>query len=149
MPKATHKVTLSEAPNCCGYFIMNHFFKHRNPYSIHDWTESERKYYGYDQKWIDARNQQEYTETKEAYHKRLTAEIGAFTTSYKSKKCYFIAVLNALEITEGADQVLLDIGFEELIPNMKNPTGTNITMYVYHLLPKTKKKVESVLKKAS
>lgn len=147
--KPTHKVVTEQLKNCCGIYLMNHFFKHHDPYKVSDYSTYDQKYYGVDQKFIDARNAAEFTETDEQYQNRIRPEVQAQVSSLKNKKSYIIAVLNSEEIKSGAEEVLLDEGFEVLVPETKNPTGSSITFYICHLLPqaKDKKVVTSVLSK--
>jgi hypothetical protein len=147
IPKPTIKVQVGSIVDCCGAILLYSFHKHHDPYKLSDWSEYDQETYGINQKHVDAKNQSEFTETQKEYQIRIKKEVEIQQKNYDKKKSYLIVFLNDLEISSGAEEVLLSLGFEISIPRTKNPTGTAITQYVYHLLPKEAQKQKSVLKK--
>lgn len=137
---------------CCGVYFLSNFFKNEDPYKISQWgaTEYDRKRYNpnlvIDQKYVDKFNKDNGRETKDEYHSRIRTSLINAIDSLKNKKSYYLAILNSIEVKQIGD-IFLDLGFEVLVPETKNPTGSAITMYIYHLLPREKKAVTSVIKK--
>lgn len=145
-PKCPVKINTKQIIECCGAILLYSFHKCRNPHKLSDYSRIDREFYGYTQKMINKWNACEYTEVKDTYITRIKQEVETIQKEYKSKKSYLIAFLNDEEIGNGAEEVLLDLGFDIAIPRTKNPTGTAITQYVFHLLPKPKQH-KSVIKK--
>lgn len=96
------------------------------------------------QKYVDEQNKIRGHETQEQYLDRIKERLRHFVKEFTNKKAYFLAVLNSTE-RASLHEIFLDEGFEVLIDETKNPTGSTITTYVYHLLPRQKKVVKSAL----
>lgn len=137
--------------NCCGVYFLNNFFANPLPVTIETYgkTEAERKRnYGglITQAYVDEHNKINKSETTEEYHKRIRKSLQDNISGFTNKKSYFLAILNEAE-SKDIESILLDVGFEILVPLTKNPTGSAITLYIYHLLPRSvvKKVVQSVI----
>lgn len=142
-----HKVTLTLFTNCCGIYNLNHFFQNK-PYLWQQNGTDFHPYAGYfSQKDVDEKYNipQGLTEdTEDKWVSRVKKEIQQWIDAYKNKKSYFLAAMNSEE-SKVLEKTLLDLGFEILVPETKNPTGTAITLYIYHLLPRDSKPVKSIL----
>jgi hypothetical protein len=138
--------------NCCGVYLLNNFFANETPWTIEKWgrDEAERKRYYptliIDQAFVDKSNKLAGRETKEEYKTRIRTGLEHAINTLKNKKSYYLAILNELEAKE-IEPILLDLGFEILVPLTKNPTGSAIVLYIYHLLPRhvVKKVVQSAI----
>lgn len=147
-----HIVVNEQLKNCCGIYLLHDFFPNALPVKIEIWgrTEAERKRnyprLTIDQKYVDKYNKDQGNETPEEYKTRIRTSLEIQIMGYTNKKSYFILVLNESE-SKSIEDILLDLGFEILVPLTKNPTGSAITMYIYHLLPRpvVKKVVQSVI----
>lgn len=141
-----NKVTVEQINRCCGAYLMHSFDRMVEPITLSRFrqiyngsaTDEQHK------AWL-----KDNCETLEEHKKRIRFQVSTFQSDWKNKKAYFLAITNSKEKQAGVDEILLDLGFEVLVPTMKNPTGTDITMFIYHLLPRKKEETKSVLKKAA
>lgn len=144
-----NRVTLDPFTNCCGIFNLNNFFQNK-PYIWKDPATSFHPTYGYySQKDVDEKYNipQGFTEdTEEKWVKRVKREVTDWIKAYNNRKSYLLAAMNAEE-SKVLEETFLDLGFEVLVPETKNPTGTSITLYIYHLLPRNSEPVKSILSK--
>ena len=60
------------------------------------------------------------------------------------KRSYILITLNPKELQ--LHNILLECGFQILVPETRNPNGTSITTYIYYLMVEAKPQ-ESILKK--
>lgn len=141
---ANHKVMIQDFPRCCGAFIIHTFDTRYTPKNLKDYHSNVNP----------LGTQQEFEtyvkkncETPEEYQNRITSQVNYWIATYKDRKSYFLAITNEVEKKHGTEEILKDLGFEVVIPETRNPTGTKITTWVYHLLPKEKDKKESIFKK--
>jgi len=134
---------LSNFTNCCGIYIPNTFFKNE-PKTAKDLGLPEGYSDTVDR--VKAYNiVNDYFESSdEEWAKRIRKYLEDLIKEWDRKKSYFLAVLNAKE-KEVLEPVFLSLGWEILVPETRNPTGTTITLYIYHLLPKENKEVKSIL----
>lgn len=135
-----YKPALGNFPLCCGIVIPHTFYKN-NPRTAQDLgygnsTDAERAAARYNLNG-------EFNETSdEAWVKRIREFLEQWCKEYQGKKSYFLLTLNAKE-AEVLEPLMLDLGFEILVPDTHNPTGTSFTLYIYHLL--SKNEVKSIL----
>lgn len=143
-----NNVQLHGFENCCGIYILNNFF--RNKPKIFG-ELGFTKYEGYrDQEHVDTSYNKEYGMNEpdvDQWKARIRKQIKQQTDMYLNKKSYLLAVLNKDEAE--LHDVFIEEGWEVLVPETRNPTGTSITMYIYHLLPKQVKPTESILKRTA
>jgi hypothetical protein len=135
---------ISGFTNCCGIIIPNNFFKNEpktaKDLGIEGYSDEQERVTKYNAK----NNLTEVSD--EAWAKRIRDFLKTWCREYQGKKSYFLLTLNAKE-AEVLEPVVLDLGFEILIPSTHNPTGTSFTLYVCHLLPKEKQEVKSIFSK--
>lgn len=131
------KVILENHPLCCGIFLLKDLSREPDA-AVYTDEYLRRNVFGRDptpeqrEKYIASI----HCETDEEYKTRIDKQVGDFVKSYAKKKSYLLCVLNTKEIKYGAEEILLKHGFEVVIPHTRNPTGSGITMYACHLLPK-------------
>jgi len=142
-----YSIQVEQQKRCCGIYLIHTFEKNPDPKKLSDYTEHYKKYYGVNQAFLDRWNSNEKAETIDEYKTRVEKKLKALIKEYWLKKSYFLVHLDKLE-NDNLEQIFLDLGFEVLVPMTKNPTGTSIITYIYHLLPKENpKEVKSILKK--
>lgn len=154
MAEIPHKVNLVAFEQCCGIKIISNLFDNI------PWTfkgdgygdplqRTVGTYNGYkSQKSVDDLYNipNKRTETMESYRDRIRNEVKDWQKAYLVTKSYLLLVLNRQQEQEIGD-VIRELGFEVLVPETKNPTGTSITLYIYHLIPRNSEPVKSILSK--
>lgn len=161
MPNVT---SIAAIKNCCGILLIDNFFKNPDPYP--ETPEGIYARCGGESSW-KAHHSGEWTiekhvkhhmdlnrvqgaETREQYEARLTKWFDTHVPGWMYKKSYLILVLNKEQIK---DKFLTDLvarhGFEVLVPETHNPTGSSVTLYIKHLQTKKEetKEVKSVLRR--
>jgi hypothetical protein len=130
---------IRQLEDCCGAFLIYGLTKVPSPrdldYYRQNYSKSSLEYSGIDQEYVDNWNNSNQTETTESYAERISAFLREAIRTRKGEKSYYILILNT-EQKVYAESVVLSCGFEVLIPEMRNPTGTEITTYVYYLMDK-------------
>lgn len=147
-----YAIQSEQLKNCCGIYLLHNFFKNEEPVTVEYWgrTEADRKRnypaINIDQVYVDKVNKDGGRENKEQYLERIRTKVTGFVNKLKNEKAYYLAVLNEQEAKQ-IEHILLDCGFEILVPLTKNPTGSSIITYICHLLPRPikKKVVQSVI----
>lgn len=136
---------------CCGILINHSFEKLADPISNSHMSDSVKKATGHTDDYVKHYNKN-HAETLEQWPKRILEYLKRHIKELKGDKSYTLAALNKEE-NDYLGQAFLDAGFEVLVPMMKNPSGTEIILYVhYHIQkPWEEKKVvrKSIIKKAS
>lgn len=147
-----NSINSEQMKNCCGVYFLHNFFPNPLPTTIQAYgsTEAERKRnyptFTITQEWVDIQNKNNGNETPEQYKKRIRTDLEGKISGLTNKKSYYLAILNEGE-SKQIEDIFLEVGFEILVPLTKNPTGSAITLYIYHLLPRpvVKKVVKSVI----
>lgn len=134
--------TLSNFPQCCGIIVPNLFFKNEpktaEDLNVEGFSDAQERVTRYN-------TMSNLTESSdEAWVKRIREFLEKWCKDYQGKRSYFLLTLNAKE-AEVLEPVVLDLGFEILVPDTHNPTGTSFTLYIYHLL--SKNEIKSILGK--
>jgi len=142
-----YSITLGTLPDCCGALVLHRFFKNTEPLRLEQYTENHKKEFGINQAWIDSKNMVNLAEDNNGWKNRVKTALHSHIDQWKLKKSYILVTLNEKEETV-IGEVFRDVGFEVLVPMTKNPSGSAIILYIYHLLPKNAAPVESILKKA-
>lgn len=143
------EIVHEQLPLCCGIIFLRNFEKRTDPV---DWsrygTVEQRVAYGYTDAYIKNYEEVHKPETKEEYRKRVADYLKTHIEAFETQKSYSLIALNVAENNIIGD-VILESGFEILIPMMRNPSGTEIILYVkYHIKkPKEIKSKKSVLAK--
>lgn len=138
-------VQIRQMDYCCGAYFLFDFATGGERWAL---TQT-RQYYGRNsltQEEADKLNDQSFRESKKDHHSRVRTSIQEHINTWTMKKSYLLAITNKLEKDQGVEEILKDLGWEVMIPETRNPTGSSITMWVYHLLPKVKEKTKSALK---
>lgn len=127
---------------CCGVRLVYGFDKRPDP---PDWGKI-RDGSGnlYTKEYIYSYERNYPTETKEGYLERIRIFLENHVKTYHDQKSYTLVALNK-EQNDQLSDIIKGVGFEILIPMMRNPSGTEIILYVkYHI----KKPKEIVSKKS-
>lgn len=138
------KVSVHDFYGCCGIKILYNFGT-APAYNLGSYRSATGNY-STTQAQLDKYND-DNCETSKEFAERLGGQLKALQKEWASKKSYFLAVTNQIEEQNGAGKILLDNGFEVLVPETRNPTGSLITTYIWHLLPKPAADQKSSLKK--
>lgn len=156
--KMVNKVEITTIQNCCGALVLYNFFKNPDPWTKETysnalgWSENTWNYYGIKtfpqvEDYLAKKHIEFGCEVLDEYKIRIRNSVEQWIETYKGKRSYILITLNSKEKELGAEDVLLGLGFEVLVPQTNNPNGTNITLYIYHLLPKVQEEVKSILSK--
>ena len=131
------KVILENHPLCCGIYLLKDLTRGPDP-EIYTLTYLAQRIFGHTptQERADAYIKEMNCETDLEYKTRIDKQVGDYVKQFTNRKSYLLCVLNTKEIEFGAEEILLKHGFEVVIPHTRNPTGSGITMYACHLLPK-------------
>lgn len=138
-----YHVRISDFIHCCGVFIIYGFDCKVIP---KDFADYQRRLYrcGTEE---DYKNYLKNIEELPEFQKRVRAELQMHMATYKNLKSYLVAITNTLEKEYGVEDILKEEGWEVLVPETRNPTGSKITMWIYHLLPREKTPVKSAIKR--
>lgn len=126
---------------CCGIFGISRLQKRSNPTdfaSLGPMNLGEYKaIYGAETpEDFKELNKLQGRETLEEYRERIYRFLKTKTASLKGIKAYIVMILNDGELKNLEEDKILEMGWEILVPRMKNPSGTWITMYIFYLVPK-------------
>lgn len=131
----------SQLQICCGVRLVYGFDKRPDPV---DWEKLNTPVVMYGKVYIEDYERNHPTETKEGYLERVKTFLENHVKGYHDQKSYTLVALNKDQNDQLSD-IIIGVGFEILIPMMRNPSGTEIILYVkYHI----KKPKEIVSKKS-
>lgn len=131
---------IAEMYDCCGIIVPYRFFK--NPgYRAPGWyiTNGYTKDKDEDERMTKEHNVSACAENEEEWIERVKTYLLKQQTDWQNKKSYLLVTLNGKENKVLGDMIL-SIGFEVLVPMTRNPGGSEIILYIFHLLPKEEKK---------
>lgn len=135
-------VVLTDIQWCCGAFMIQNLHKNPDPIVL-DPDRLQREFYYHCklnetiEDFAKRKDEETQAETKEQYRARIKLSLMKEINKLFSKKSYFLLILSEKEKEDILD-IVLDCGFVEVIPKTSNPSGTYITLYVRHLLPRDK-----------
>lgn len=134
-----HSCKLASIQDCCGALVIHDLFENKmQTLDVFGKTQRERTERGYGhvtQIYVDTQNHSNQAETRSDYLKRIDTFINRQCTSFKGSRSYILIALNQVQKPLLHDIVLKN-SFEVLVPEMPNPNGTKITLYIHYLLPK-------------